>query len=561
MSTVLSPYKRIVIMMIHIITSKYLDLPKKNLTVSAVGIPNPYRLRPFVGVRMPLNSSYTPIIYMHNPHSTTIQLTEMYSSGGDLHLELPNGENEAPKSLWEIPPYETKPVIKANFIARVEKNHTAFIRIITNCTGKDYLLIPVEVDVTSAPGIYSPTEILDFGVLRSDDPPKVLTLSLLNSGQKHVHIANVIATPVNEAVDVKFLPLKIPPDTVFSTQVATITFTPSRALHPKQCCGKIVIKSKNNQYKLQIPYQVQLIRGFLDYNKNCTRFYVGLQNNSNIKEFNVTNNFSVVIIIYSISLPDEAKEHFSVKMTESVILKPGSSATIAFLRFKPTIPDLQLTSYLRLHTNISFFDIPLLCFTGRLKVFLPHAINESFIDFGTLGMGDKRTVVFAVINENPVDVNLKFWGSNSSKTYVELVGVDKGNASTLAWRQNFSAMARSLILKPLHYAIFRIGITAPNHEGIFQGQAFVETQYEKINVPFSLRTAKGALKADELFFENSFPGKISTQSLYVHSTFSHSMTITGITTVPDDSRFIFDPLKHGTPVLNPNSKNMVHITY
>ncbi|PRD28889.1 UNVERIFIED_CONTAM: transmembrane protein [Trichonephila clavipes] len=119
----------------------------------------------------------------------------------------------------------------------------------------------------------------------------------------------------------------------------------------------------------------------------------------------------------------------------------------------------------------------------------------------------------------------------------------------------------NLILKPLHYAIFRIGITAPNHEGIFQGQAFVETQYEKINVPFSLRTAKGALKADELFFENSFPGKISTQSLYVHSTFSHSMTITGITTVPDDSRFIFDPLKHGTPVLNPNSKNMVHITY
>lgn len=41
-------------------------------------------------------------------------------------------------------------------------------------------------------------------------------------------------------------------------------------------------------------------------------------------------------------------------------------------------------------------------------------------------------------------VNLKFWGSNASKTYVELVGVDKGNASTLAWRQNFSAMARSV---------------------------------------------------------------------------------------------------------------------
>ncbi|GIY37241.1 transmembrane protein 131 [Caerostris darwini] len=525
--------------------------------VSAFGTPNPYRLRPFVGIRMPLNSSYTPIIYMHNPHATTIQVTELYSSGGDLHLELPDGESEAPKSLWEIPPYETKPVIKANFIARVEKNHTAFIRIRLNCTGQDYILLPVEVDVSSAPGIYSPTEILDFGMLRSHDPPKTLSLLLLNSGQKHVQIANVIATPVNEAVDVKFIPTKIPPDTVFSTQVATITFTPSKALHLKQCCGKIVVKSKNNQYKIQIPYQVKLIKGFLDFNKNCTRFYVGPHNNSNIKELNVTNNFGVVFIVYNISLPNEAREHFSVNMTETVILRPGKSSTIAFLTFKPTIPDLQLTSFIRLHTNISHFDIPLLCFTGRLKVFLPHAINESFIDFGTLGMGDKRTVVFAVINENPVDVNLKFWGSNSSKAYLELVGVDKGNASTLAWRQNFSAMARSLILKPQHYAIFRIGITAPNYEGIFQGQAFVETQYEKINVPFSLRTAKGALKVDELFFENSFPGKISTQSLYVHSSFSHSMTITGISAVPEDSRLTFDPLKQGTPVLHPNSKNLV----
>lgn len=37
--------------------------------------------------------------------------------------------------------------------------------------------------------------------------------------------------------------------------------------------------------------------------------------------------------------------------------------------------------------------------------FLPHAVNESFIDFGTVGIGDRRTVVFAVINENPVDVS------------------------------------------------------------------------------------------------------------------------------------------------------------
>ena len=52
----------------------------------------------------------------------------MYSSGGDLHLELPGGETEGESGLWQIPPYHTKPVMKANFLARLENNHTAYIR-------------------------------------------------------------------------------------------------------------------------------------------------------------------------------------------------------------------------------------------------------------------------------------------------------------------------------------------------------------------------------------------------------------------------------------------------
>ena len=56
------------------------------------------------------------------------QVLEMYSSGGDLHLELPSGETEGPQTLWQIPPYQTKSVMKANFVARLENNHTAYIR-------------------------------------------------------------------------------------------------------------------------------------------------------------------------------------------------------------------------------------------------------------------------------------------------------------------------------------------------------------------------------------------------------------------------------------------------
>ncbi|XP_014681802.1 PREDICTED: transmembrane protein 131-like, partial [Priapulus caudatus] len=37
--------------------------------VFGVGIPNPYKLRPFLGAKIPLNSSYATILSLHNPHN------------------------------------------------------------------------------------------------------------------------------------------------------------------------------------------------------------------------------------------------------------------------------------------------------------------------------------------------------------------------------------------------------------------------------------------------------------------------------------------------------------
>ena len=122
--------------------------------VKAQGTPNPYRLKPLVGVKLPLNSSYSPMIQLHNPHPEPIQVLEMYSSGGDLHLELPDGATEGSDAVWQIPPYQTKAVMKANFVARLENNHTAYIRIKTNTTGAEFLYLPLEVEVTKEPGIY-----------------------------------------------------------------------------------------------------------------------------------------------------------------------------------------------------------------------------------------------------------------------------------------------------------------------------------------------------------------------------------------------------------------------
>lgn len=106
----------------------------------------------------------------------------MYSSGGDLHLELPTGQQGGTGKLWvrpfvptdpwplyhvdtsrlslpvfqEIPPFETKGVMRASFSSRDVDNHTAFIRIKTNAPDEDqFIILPVEVEVTSGSSNHS----------------------------------------------------------------------------------------------------------------------------------------------------------------------------------------------------------------------------------------------------------------------------------------------------------------------------------------------------------------------------------------------------------------------
>lgn len=233
--------------------------------VSAYGEVSPFRIRPLIGARVPLNSSFASLIYVYNPFSTPLQLTEMYTSGGGLHLELPNDQFEAVSSVWKVPPYETKPVMKAHFVARTASNHTSYIRIKTDQPDVQ-LMLPVEIEVIDCPGLYSPIDTLDFGVLRAKhDPPKMLPIHVINAAQKSVLVQNIVVTPLSDGLSIVNFngPIKLPPQLSNPLQLGNLLLDPSKLECHDLCSGKVLIKSKNNQYKLTIPFIVRIIKGLV----------------------------------------------------------------------------------------------------------------------------------------------------------------------------------------------------------------------------------------------------------------------------------------------------------
>ncbi|XP_052331637.1 transmembrane protein 131 [Oncorhynchus keta] len=328
--------------------------------VFGVGIPNPYRLRPFIGARVPVNGSFSPLINIHSPHSEPLQVVEMFSSGDHHHLDLPSGQQGGTRTFWEIPPFETKGVMRASFSSRDADNHTAFIRIKTN--ENQFTILPVEV--TSAPGIFSSTEMLDFGTLRSQDRPKQLNLHLLNSGRKDVWIASIRTTPSNEAT-INFKAITLKAGESRYTKVASISFDASKAERPVPFSGKITVKVKEINSS-EVPYQAEVLQGYLGFDHTATLFHI---RDSPVDPVNrsifLTNAFHFAVRIHNVTLPDEAKTMFSGQnLSAPVLIPPRESRYIFSLLFRPVRPSIHI----HINTNISKFHLPVRANTGYLEI-------------------------------------------------------------------------------------------------------------------------------------------------------------------------------------------------
>ncbi|KAK9401859.1 putative transmembrane protein [Crotalus adamanteus] len=541
--------------------------------VFGVGVPNPYRLRPFIGAKVPVNSSFSPIINIHNPHSEPLQAIEMYSSGGDLHLELPSGQQGGTKKLWEIPPYETKGVMRASFSSREADNYTAFIRIKTNSSDTtEFIILPVEVEVTTAPGIYSSTEMLDFGTLRTKDLPKILNLHLLNSGTKDVPITSIRPTPQNEAITIHFKPITLRASENKYTKVATISFDASKAKQPAQFSGKITVKAKEKTYsKLEIPYQAEVLDGYLGFDHAATLFHIRDSPTDSVeKSIFLTNTFNFAVFIHDIILPEEIKATFKVHNFSKPVLIPSNESRYIFtLFFVASLSSFHIDNNILLITNASKFHLPVRAYTGFLDYFiLPPKPDEQIIDFGILSAMETSTIMFAVLNSNPIQLFLKSWNVIGDGLTIELLAAEKGNRTTIIASlpdlEKASILDQtSVTLMPGSYTIFRVRLLPKELEGIHDGAIQITTDYEILTIPVKAVIAVGSLTCSpkHILLPPSFPGKAVHQSLSLMNSFSQKVKIQQIRTLSEDVRFYYKRIRSNKEDLEPGKKSKIANIY
>jgi len=141
-----------------------------------------------------------------------LQVTEVYSAGGSISLELPGGGLEGPQTLWFLPPHTTRPIIAVRYNPTMVPAHgtqtvrdkdftqpyVTYVRYETSCIFFSFsiqihykfffvyrfklhgtasifssvLIVAVEIFISAEGGPYTVPQFVDFGLGGTKDPPK-----------------------------------------------------------------------------------------------------------------------------------------------------------------------------------------------------------------------------------------------------------------------------------------------------------------------------------------------------------------------------------------------------
>jgi len=162
--------------------------------VFASGAPPLHGVLPFTSGHVPVGSTYSQPIVMHNPGPTPLHVVEIYSSmpSLSLHIPGPHARNGQPAAeTWRIPPYSSKTVA----VVEASSKAPAFINGYVNVRTReqaDNLVVGVEVTVDDEEGLYyGPGDQLDFGLVYASDSVREAALHLIYRGSGKAKVVNL----------------------------------------------------------------------------------------------------------------------------------------------------------------------------------------------------------------------------------------------------------------------------------------------------------------------------------------------------------------------------------
>ncbi|KAH8309290.1 hypothetical protein KR059_007781 [Drosophila kikkawai] len=520
------------------------------LAVQGEGSECPYRLKPLVGIKAPMNATLTPEIHMYNPHERPLQILEIYSSGGEFQLELPSGGSEGPQNLWEIPPHTLKPVIRISFHGRTAGNHSAYIRIKIaeqelDMGQENVLVIPVEFEILPRHSAYARNPLADFGRLATLNSPEALQFKLdVRKDQSHRLFGSYLR--------------KIP-GLSFDANNTSIVLDP-RLFEGSESINDLLVINSSNQSSsdtdtdpaFTVLVRAEIFHGGLSYDGNITKFVSSSLEDGETapplerkRSLIVSNNFAQPLILFNVSLSapvDESLLEVTLLGGPRIVLQPGEA--VELLRLNLLNEDVPFESFLRIETNVTIFELPLVSCSGRLhvstqpfKLKLDQDVHKEDaysldLDLGTVPFAEMSRDGFVLLhNDNPVPVKITNWFFKHPKTvYSQSTFLGCRRREDRERVQNESSPWHLCTeLRPGDSAVFKVAIQTYEAE-VTYGTLKVWTPYELIRVRVKFEASVGQLEIEQeqLDFKNCFPGKMCSAVLSIRSSFTQAVHVKSI---------------------------------
>lgn len=490
----------------------------------------------------------------------------MYSSGGLFQLELPSGDNEGPKGLWEIPPLTTKPVIRIRFQGHTPGNFSAFIRIkiaepslnasdSNRKNDEQILVIPVEFEILPIYGVYAVNPLVEFGQLAVDvTEMKVFSRKLsLKHSQNQLDINELEFDSLTSLSGIYFEnnnTIKLIPNDMPGNAIS---------LNEKM---QLILKNKTSYtYHIDLLLRANLFKGNLHYNVNKTIFLIDGSEKANDRQVEVEedgidntvansslnnrliqmrNDFHIPIIIFNITSGSKENVKLNLQMPTfemGTILRPGYSldlfVSIAFVKKQQkeksdlqSEQDLQdpknYKTVIYVLTNITNFEIPIVISTARLFVTTQtHTIwnhNTSLytkeLNLGSVLLKEISKNGFIILqNRNPIPIHLGNIGVKKPQGvyyHVFYHGCIRAN-ELIEYRNNGIDLKKAnykitSLLEEGDAAVYELNIQSYiTEQSVAHFRA--STEYENVTVDIKFTTALGRLEVDQekLHFINCFP--------------------------------------------------------